>query len=43
MGLVGLHVRVADLSPDAILHVHTHDAYEMTCLIDATYYRRSLA
>ena len=40
MGLVGLHVRVADLHPDAMIHwdVHTHDAYKMACLIDATYY-----
>ena len=27
MGLVGLHVRVADLHPDAIILVHTHDSY----------------
>ena len=26
-GLVGLHACVADLHPDAIIHVHTHDSY----------------
>ena len=27
MGLVGLDVRVADLHPDAMILVHTHDTY----------------
>ena len=26
-GLVGLHACVADLHPDAIILVHTHDSY----------------
>ena len=30
MGLVGLHVRVADLHPDAMIQMHTHDTYSCT-------------
>ena len=33
MGLVGLHVRVADLHPDAMIQMHTHDTYDMVLYV----------